>query len=253
MINLIIKKWLISLGSPPLFFNLASKLLPWLLPISFLILFAGLIWGIGFAPTDYKQGDVYRIIFIHVPSAILGQSVYLMMAIFGFICLIWRAKLAGMFLRSAAPIGASFTLIALVSGAVWGKPTWGTWWVWDARLTSTLILFFLYAGVISLYSSIDNKQKGDRAASLISVVGVIIIPIIKKSVDWWQTLHQPSTFTITSAPSMTSDMYLPLLICVIGFYCILFSILLNRLRAEILVRERNTSWVRQFLNIQIKE
>ena len=176
-----------------------------------------------------------------------------MMAIFGFICLIWRAKLAGMFLRSAAPIGASFTLIALVSGAVWGKPTWGTWWVWDARLTSTLILFFLYAGIISLYSSIDNKQKGDRAASLISVVGVVIIPIIKKSVDWWQTLHQPSTFTITSAPSMTPDMYLPLLICVIGFYCILISILLNRLRAEILIRERNTSWVRQFLNDQIKE
>jgi heme exporter protein C len=207
----------------------------------------------SFAPTDYKQGDVYRIIFIHVPSAILGQSIYLMMAIFGFICLIWRAKLAGMFLRSAAPIGASFTLIALVSGAVWGKPTWGTWWVWDARLTSTLILFFLYAGIISLYSSIDNKHKGDRAASLISVVGVIISPIMKKSVDWWQTLHQPSTFTITSAPSMTPDMYLPLLICVIGFYSILFSILLNTLRAEILIRERNTSWVRQFLNNQIKE
>ena len=168
MINLI-KKWLISLGSPPLFFKWASKILPWLFPISILILLTGLIWGIGFAPTDYKQGDVYRIIFIHVPSAILGQSIYLMMAIFGFICLIWRAKLAGMFLRSAAPIGASFTLIALVSGAVWGKPTWGTWWVWDARLTSTLILFFLYAGIISLYSSIDNKQKGDRAASLISV------------------------------------------------------------------------------------
>ena len=199
MINLI-KKWLISLGSPPLFFKWASKILPWFFPISILILLTGLIWGIGFAPTDYKQGDVYR-----------------------------------------------------VSGAFWGKPTWGTWWVWDARLTSTLILFFLYAGIISLYSSIDNKQKGDRAASLISVVGVIIIPIIKKSVDWWQTLHQPSTFTITSAPSMTSDMYLPLLICVIGFYCILFSILLNRLRAEILIRERNTSWVRQFLDNQIKE
>ena len=249
----VVKKWLISLGSPPLFFEWASKLLFWFYPVSFLLLFTGLIWGIGFAPPDYKQGEVYRIIFIHVPSAIIGQSVYLMMAFFGSICLIWRAKLAGMFLRSAAPLGASFTLIALVSGAVWGKPTWGTWWVWDARLTSTLILFFLYAGIIGLYSSINNKPKGDRAASLISVVGVVIIPIIKKSVDWWQTLHQPSTFTITSAPSMTSDMYLPLLICVIGFYCILFSILLNRLRAEILIRERNTSWVRQFLNNQIKE
>jgi len=249
----IIKKWLISLGSPPLFFMWASKFLSWFYPISFLLLLAGLIWGIGFAPPDYKQGEVYRIIFIHVPSAILGQSVYLMMAVSGSICLIWRAKLAGMFLRSAAPLGASFTLIALVSGAVWGKPTWGTWWVWDARLTSTMILFFLYAGIIGLYSSIDNKQKGDRAASLISVVGVIIIPIIKKSVDWWQTLHQPSTFTITSAPSMTPDMYLPLLVCVIGFYSILLSMLLNRLRAEILIRERNTSWVHQYLNDQVRK
>ncbi len=243
----LIKKWFISLGSPPLFFNLATKILSWLYPASFIVVLIGLTWGIGFAPTDYKQGDVYRIIFIHVPSAILGQSVYLMMAVFGSICLIWRAKLAGMFLRSAAPIGACFTLLALVSGSVWGKPTWGTWWVWDARLTSTLILFFLYAGIIGIYSSTNQKQKGDRLASLISVVGVIIIPIIKKSVDWWQTLHQPSTFSITSAPSMTSDMYLPLLICLVGFYLLLAAIILNRLRAEILMRENNTVWVSNFL------
>ncbi|HIA43736.1 MAG TPA: heme ABC transporter permease [Gammaproteobacteria bacterium] len=242
-----------SMGSPPFFFEWASRLLPWLFPISFLILMIGLVWGIGFAPSDYKQGDVYRIIFVHVPSAILGQSIYLMMAIFGSICLIWRAKLAGMFLRSAAPLGASFTLIALISGAVWGKPTWGTWWVWDARLTSTLILFFLYVGIIGLYSSIDNKQRGDRAASLISVVGVIIVPIIKKSVDWWQTLHQPSTFSLTSSPTMTADMYLPLLICVIGFYFIFVSLLCNSLRAEILTRERNTGWVRKYLNNKVSE
>ena len=218
------------MGSPPFFFEWASRWLPWFSPISFLVLMIGLIWGVGFAPSDYKQGDVYRIIFVHVPSAILGQSIYL---------------------RSAAPLGASFTLIALISGAVWGKPTWGTWWVWDARLTSTLILFFLYVGIIGLYSSIDNKQKGDRAASLISVVGVIIVPIIKKSVDWWQTLHQPSTFSITSSPSMTSDMYFPLLICVIGFYLIFVSLLCNRLRVEILTRERNTAWVKEYLNNRV--
>ena len=244
----ILKKWLISMGSPPFFVKWTSLLLPWLYPFSFLVLILGLIWGIGFAPTDFKQGDVYRIIFIHVPSAILGQSIYLLMAVFGFICLIWRAKIAGMLLRAAAPLGASFTLLALISGSVWGKPTWGTWWVWDARLTSTLILFFIYAGIIGLYSSIDNKQKGDRAASLISVVGVTIVPIIKKSVDWWQTLHQPSTFTLTSSPSMTPDMYLPLLVCVIGFYLIFISFLFNRLRVEILLRERRSSWVQEYLS-----
>ena len=244
----ILKKWLISMGSPPFFVKWTSLLLPWLYPFSFLVLILGLIWGIGFAPTDFKQGDVYRIIFIHVPSAILGQSIYLLMAVFGFICLIWRAKIAGMLLRAAAPLGASFTLLALISGSVWGKPTWGTWWVWDARLTSTLILFFIYVGIIGLYSSVDNKQKGDRAASLISVVGVTIVPIIKKSVDWWQTLHQPSTFTLTSSPSMTPDMYLPLLVCVIGFYLIFISFLFNRLRVEILLRERRSSWVQKYLS-----
>jgi len=241
-----IKKWFIEMGSPPHFFTWSSRLLPWLYPFSFLVLLCGIIWGVFIAPTDYKQGDIYRIIFIHVPSAILAQSIYIMMSIFGAICLIWRVKLAGMFLRSAAVLGGSFTLIALVSGSIWGKPTWGAWWVWDARLTSTLILFFLYAGIISLYSSIDNKQKGDRAASLISIVGVAIVPIIKKSVDWWQTLHQPSTFTLTSAPSMTADMYLPLLVCVLGFYLVFFSILFNKIQVEILIRERNTSWVKSY-------
>ena len=248
-----IKNWLISMGSSPSIFRFISIVIPWLYIISLTLLIISLFWGLLLAPSDYKQGDVYRIIYIHVPSAILGQSSFILMAIFGFICLVWRAKIAGMVLRSIAPVGASFTFLALVSGSIWGKPTWGTWWVWDARLTSTLILFFLYASIISLFSVIDKRQKADRAASILSVVGIVIIPVIKKSVDWWQTLHQPSTFTITSAPSMTSDMYLPLLICVIGFYCILFSILLNRLRAEILIRERNTSWVRQFLDNQIKE
>ena len=206
-----IKKWLIEMGSPPLFYKWSTKILPWLFISAILILGIGLFWGLLFAPTDYKQGDVYRILYIHVPSAILGQSIFMFMAFCGFINVIWRAKISGMMLKSAAPIGVSFTLLALVTGSIWGKPTWGTWWVWDARLTSTLILFFIYAALIGLHSTIDDKTKADRAVSILSIVGLAIIPVIKKSVDWWQTLHQPSTFTITSSPSMSPDMYLSLI------------------------------------------
>jgi heme exporter protein C len=156
-----------------------------------------------------------------------------------------------MFVRAAAPVGASFTLLALLSGSIWGHPTWGTWWVWDARLTSTLLLFFIYTAIIGLYSSTDNKITADRSISLLSIVGIAIIPIIKKSVDWWQTLHQPSTFSLTSSPSMSYEMYLPLAICVVGFYLLFVYILLLRLRVEILYRERDTSWVKDYLNQRI--
>tara|TARA_B100001173_G_scaffold52194_1_gene42905 strand:+ start:698 stop:1459 length:762 start_codon:yes stop_codon:yes gene_type:complete len=240
-----IKRWFIEMGSPPLFYKWSSKILPWLSIVSILILGVGLYWGMFYAPTDYKQGDVYRILFIHVPSAILGQSIFIFMAICGFINMIWRAKISGMMLKSAAPIGASFTLLALVTGSIWGKPTWGTWWVWDARLTSTLILFFIYAALIGLHSTIEDKTKADRAVSILSIVGIAIIPVIKKSVDWWQTLHQPSTFTITSSPSMSPDMYQPLLICVIGFYLSFALLLTLNLRNEVLEREKNKNWVRQ--------
>mgnify|MGYP001192406761 CR=1 FL=1 len=242
-----LKNWFVSMGSSPFFYKWSSSILPWFLPLSLLSLILSLSWGIGFAPTDYKQGDAYRIIFIHVPSAIIGQSGFVLLSLFGFICIVWRAKIAGMFLRAAAPVGLSFTFLALISGSVWGKPTWGTWWVWDARLTSTLILFFLYGSIIALYSALDNKPKGDRAASLLSLVGVVIIPIIKKSVDWWQTLHQASTFSLTSTPTMTSDMYFPLLACVLSFYMIFLAIVFSRLRVEIISRELNKNWVKETL------
>ena len=240
-----IKNWLIAMGSPPHFYRWATSSLPWLAGLAVIVFCAGLTWGIGFSPTDYKQGDVYRIIYIHVPSAILAESIYIFMAISGFISMVWRAKIAGMLINSAAPLGAGFTLVALLTGSIWGKTTWGTWWVWDARLTSTLILFFLYAAIIGLHSSIENKTKGDRAVSILAVLGVVIVPIIKKSVDWWQTLHQPSTFTLTSSPSMSPDMYLPLLVCVLGFYCLFIFMLTNSLRAEIISRERDKSWVKK--------
>ena len=240
-------------ANPAKFLYLCEKTFIYLVLLTIIFLSFGLYQGFFNSPEDYQQGNLVRIMYVHVPSAWMALMIYSSIAIASCIYLINKHLLANIFCKSASLIGASFTLIAIVTGSIWGKPTWGTWWVWDARLTSTLILFFLYAGIIGLYSSIDNKQKGDRAASLISVVGVIIIPVIKKSVDWWQTLHQSSTFTITSAPSMTPDMYLPLLICVIGFYSILLSMLLNRLRAEILIRERNTSWVQQYLNNQVRE
>ena len=239
------------MGSPPLFFKWSSKILPWLLFISITVFTLGLVWGLLYSPIEKTQGDVYRIIYIHVPSAILGQSIFMFMAICGFITMVWRVKISGMLLKSAAPIGASFTLIVLLTGSIWGKPTWGTWWVWDARLTSTLILFFIYTAIIGLHSSIDDKTKADRAISILSLVGIAIIPIIKKSVDWWQTLHQPSTFTLTSAPTMHPDMYQPLLLCVLGFYLIFALLLTMNLRAEVIVRERNKSWVsKQYLNLE---
>ena len=177
----LLKRWFIEMGSPPLFFNWSSKIVTWLgiSALSFLLL--GLYWGLILAPPDYKQGDVFRILYIHVPSAIMGESIFIFMAFCGFINVIWRAKISGMMIKSAAPIGMSFVLLTLLTGSIWGKPTWGTWWVWDARLTSTLILFFIYMALIGLHSTIDDKTKADRAVSILAIVGVAIIPVIKKS------------------------------------------------------------------------
>ena len=235
------------MGSPPLFFNWSSKIVTWLgiSALSFLLL--GLYWGLILAPPDYKQGDVFRILYIHVPSAIMGESIFIFMAFCGFINVIWRAKISGMMIKSAAPIGMSFVLLTLLTGSIWGKPTWGTWWVWDARLTSTLILFFIYMALIGLHSTIDDKTKADRAVSILAIVGVAIIPVIKKSVDWWQTLHQPSTFTLTSAPSMSAEMYQPLLLCVIAFYIVFAYFLTLNLRNEVIEREKSKNWVKILL------
>lgn len=240
-----LKRWFIEMGSPPLFYNWSSKIVPWLALTSIFLLSIGLYWGIFIAPPDYKQGDVFRILYIHVPSAIMGESIFIFMAICGFINVIWRAKISGMIIKSAAPIGMSFVLLTLLTGSIWGKPTWGTWWVWDARLTSTLILFFIYTALIGLHSTIDDKTKADRAVSILSIIGVAIIPVIKKSVDWWQTLHQPSTFTLTSAPSMSADMYQPLLICVVAFYFTFLFLLTLNLRNEVIDREKSKNWVKQ--------
>ncbi len=233
-----------KLGSPKWFYEISSRWLPWLVGSSALLMIVGMIWGLMFAPPDYLQGNSYRIIFIHVPSAILAQAIYMMMASAAAVSLIWRIKLADWALKSLAPIGASFTVLGLVTGAVWGKPTWGTWWVWDARLTAMLILLFLYVGIIALRDAFPSQQTASKACSIMALVGVVNIPIIKFSVEWWNTLHQPATLKLTEKPAMAPEMLIPLLICIVGFYLFFLTVFTLRLRNEILQREQRTRWVR---------
>ncbi|MEH6444206.1 MAG: heme ABC transporter permease [Oceanospirillaceae bacterium] len=244
----IMPKWFYQMASPKWCYQISGKLLPIFSISALLLLVAGVIWGLLFAPQDYQQGNSFRIIYIHVPSAILAQSIYLTMAIAGGIGIIWKMKIADMVAYACAPIGASMAFIALLTGAIWGKPTWGSWWVWDARLTSMLILLFLYFGVIAMYSAMEKPENAARSVAILSLVGLVNIPIIKYSVDWWNTLHQPATFTLTEKPAMPVEMWLPLLVMVIGFYCFFASAMLLRLRNEILVREKRTSWVKQLVS-----
>ena len=188
-------KWFHRTGSPPHFYQMAGRWIPWLTVLFFLLLIPGLIGGLILAPPDYQQGESYRIIFIHVPSAWMSLFVYMVMASCGIIVLVWRMKLAEGVLNCAAPIGASFTFLALVTGSLWGKPMWGTYWAWDARLTSELILLFLYLGVIGLYGAIDDKRVASRAVAILAIVGMVNIPIIHYSVDWWNSLHQTASLT----------------------------------------------------------
>jgi len=200
-----------------------------------------------FAPTDYQQGDSFRIIYLHVPAAMLSMGAYLSMAIAAFIGLVWQVKMSDMAAAAMAPIGAVFTFIALLTGAIWGKPMWGAWWVWDARLTSELILLFLYLGVIALYSAFDDQKTAAKAAGILAIVGVINLPIIHYSVEWWNTLHQGATISKFDKPSMDSSMLWPLLINVIGFGCFFGAVTLVRLRNEIIARESHRPWVRNLV------
>lgn len=234
-----IHKW----GSPKWFYSMSGKLQPWFWTVSLLLIVVGTLWGLVFAPADYQQGNSFRIIYVHVPAAFLAQSIFVSMAAAALVFMVWRIKIADMAATVMAPFGAVMTFIALFSGAVWGVPTWGTWWMWDARLTSMLILLFLFLGVMALRGAFTSRDGGARAASVLAMVGVINIPIIKYSVDWWFTLHQPATFTVTSSPSMPTEMWLPLLIMVVGFYGFFIAMTLMRTRSEILRRESNKRWV----------
>ena len=239
--------WLHKFASPPHFYRLAGKLVPWFGWSAFVLIVAALFGGLVLAPPDYQQGDAFRIIYVHAPSAWMSLFVYVVMALASAIGLIWRIKLAHAVAASCAPIGASFTFAALATGALWGQPMWGTWWVWDARLTSELILLFLYLGYIALRASIDDLQRADRASAVLALVGVVNVPIIHYSVVWWNTLHQPATVTKMAAPSISTSMLIPLLIMIVGFTLCFVALLLVRVRGEVLRRERSAGWIREVM------
>jgi heme exporter protein C len=237
-----------QLASPPYLYRLARRLAPWLGALACVLLLAGAYAGLALAPPDYQQGDGFRIIYVHVPSAYLGMLAYVVMACAAAIGFIWRMKLAHAVAASAAPLGASFTFSALVTGAIWGKPMWGTYWQWgDARLVSELLLLFLYLGYMALRAAFEDRDKADRVSAVLAIVGVVNVPIIHYSVEWWSTLHQGPTIAKLGAPSITMPMLAPLLIMIVGFTLCFAWLLLSRLQAEILERERHTRWIRQLV------
>ena len=215
--------------------------------IGCLCLAVGWIWGLAFAPQDAVQGNSYRIIFLHVPASILAQLIYFFMSICALMHIVWRVKLAAYLIKSAAPVGVMITFIALFSGSIWGIPTWGTWWQWDARITSTLILFIMYLGVITLHSSFSNAEKADRLMSILVVVGVVNIPIIKKSVDWWSTLHQPASISISDGASIDPSMLYPLTISIFGMTLTMIALGVLISKLYILTREKNKKWVQAYV------
>jgi heme exporter protein C len=236
-----------KLASPRYFYDISGKLIPWLGGLCLIAMLAGLYLGLVVAPPDYQQGESYRIMFVHVPAAWMSLFIYVFMAVLSAIGLIWNIKLADVMAGSSAPIGASFTFLALATGSLWGKPMWGAWWVWDARLTSELILLFLYLGYVALVSAIEDKRTAARAGGVLILVGVVNIPIIHYSVEWWNTLHQGPTVTKFDKPSIHFSMLLPLLVMALAFQLYYFTVVLMRARAEVLDRERRSAWVQELL------
>ena len=232
-------------SSPQTFYPLAGMLAPWFGAAAALTAIYGLYISFFLAPTDFQQGEAYRIIFIHVPAAWMSMFLYLVMAGWAAIGLAWHTRLSSMMAVAIAPTGAIMTFIALWTGALWGKPMWGTWWVWDARLTSELILLFLYLGFMFLHAAIDDPRRADRAAAVIAIVGAINVPIIYFSVKWWNTLHQGASVSLTKSPTMASTMLWGMLIMSIAFWLYSVAAVLMRVRCVILERERNADWVRQ--------
>ncbi len=220
-------------ANPTRFLRIANAVLPWTGGLTVLLLGVGLYLALLNSPPDYQQGETVRIMYVHVPSAWMALFVYLTMAIASAVALIWRHPLADLTAKAAAPIGAGFTVICLATGSLWGKPMWGTWWVWDARLTSMLILLFLYLGYIALVNAFDDPNRGYRAAGILALVGVVNLPIIKFSVDWWNTLHQPASVIRLDGPAIHPDILLPLLIMAVAFKFFFVTVLILRIRGEI--------------------
>jgi len=237
-------------SSPATFYPLAGKFVPWFSLISAILILIGLYMGFFVAPADYKQGEGYRIIFVHVPASWMSMFIYLVMAFWAILGVVFNTRVSGMMIQALAPTGAMFTFLALWTGAFWGKPMWGTWWVWDARLTSELILFFLYIGYIALHSSIDDNRRADRAGAILVLVGVVNIPIIYFSVKWWNTLHQGASISLKTGSSMATTMLIAMLIMALGFWAYSIAVALARVRSIILERERDTHWVSELAEIK---
>ncbi len=236
--------WL-KYASPKTFYPLAGQLIPWFSVGAAVLIVYGLYLGLLVAPTDFQQGEGYRIIFVHVPAAWFSMFLYLLMAGYAILGLVLNAKLSHMMAKSIAPTGAMFTLVALVTGSFWGKPMWGAWWVWDARLTSELILLFLYIGYFSLQSAIDDTNRADKASAILAIVGAVNVPIIYFSVKWWNTLHQGASISLTKAPAMAAIMLKGMLIMALGFWLYSIAVILARVRCEIMERDSKAALFRQ--------
>jgi len=234
-------------SSPATFYGLAGKMIPWFYGAAALLCVAGLYLGLFLAPTDFQQSDAYRIIFIHVPAAWMAMVIYVVMACWAALGLAFNTRLSFMMASALAPTGALMTFVSLWTGALWGKPTWGAWWVWDARLTSELILFFLYLGFMALQAAIDDPRRADRAGALIALVGVVNVPIIYFSVRWWNTLHQGASVSMTKAPSMAAIMLVGMLVMALAAWMYAIAAALSRARSIILEREKNSQWVAQMM------
>ncbi len=235
------------LANPSRFRRLSEKYYPYTVFIMFILFFFGLWFGLYKSPPDYQQGETVRIMYVHVPAAWMAMMIYLSMTIMSFFSLVWRHPLADLLAKSSAPIGAIFTLIALVTGSIWGKPTWGTWWVWDARLTSVLILFFIYLGHIALINVFEDEEKGAKAVAILTLIGAINLPIIKFSVDWWNTLHQPASVIKIDGPSIHIDMMIPLLFMAFTFLFYYISFLFVNVQFELNKRKLKKIYIQNIM------
>lgn len=234
-------------SSPKNFYPLAGKMIPWFAALAGILTLIGLYIGLFIAPPDYQQGDSYRIIFIHVPAAWMSMFIYILMAVYAIIGMVWKIKMAETMASALAPTGAIFTFLALWTGALWGKPTWGTYWVWDARLTSYLILLFLYIGFMSLESAIDDARRAAKASGLVAIVGAFNVPIIYFSVKWWNTLHQGMSVAPGQQSKMAASMLAAMMIMAFAFWMYTIAVVLMRARNKILERERQTTWVQELV------
>ena len=238
-------RWFHELGAPPHCGRVASRWAPWCYALGLLVMGVGVYLALFSVPPDYQQGDSFRILYIHVPAAWMSLLVYALMALYAAIALIWRIKLCEILAMACAPIGAAFTFITLATGSIWGKPMWGTWWDWDPRLTTQLILLFMYLGVMGLYHAIDDRRAAARVAALLAIVGVALLPVIRYSVVWWNSLHQGQTIRVFGESSMDPSMMPPLVWMVIGTKFWFLGSLLARARADNLYREAGKDWVRR--------